>query len=534
MEQIYYNGRIYTMKGEQEVQALYIKDGLIHDIGSDEYILKTYPNVDKTDLNKQCVIPGINDSHMHLISPVSIELFDARSINDVVEMTNLQVSPDLEDNEWIVGRGYNHDYFDVKEMPKKEDLDKISTTHPVCLIRACGHIGAVNSKALEMLNVTKDSQPHIDGGFFNTDENGEPNGIVTEFALDYVKSFFNKPSVNRIKETIVNKTNRLLSEGITSIQTDDFMSFTNVDFTEIIQAYEELVKENNLNVRIYQQSQLPELETLQRFLDLGYKTGYGDDFFRIGPLKLLLDGALGARTAWMSKPYADEPTTKGMATYDMPVFNQLIETGHNGGMQIAVHAIGDQSIKQVTQSYIDVQNKNMRNDARHGIVHVQISELSDIERMANHRILAYIQPIFVHYDQHIADDRVGKQLASTSYAWKTMRDLGVVAPFGTDSPVEPTNPYNCMYCAITRKDLSGTQDKGWNEQECVSRWEALDSYTSVSAFASFDENKKGKLLPGMFADFVVLSDNYFEIDVEKIKDLTAVTTVVNGQVKYQK
>jgi len=534
MESIYKNGKIYTLNKKQCVEAMYIKDGYIKDIGTNEYILQTYPNSETNDLEGRCVIPGFNDSHLHFISPVNIELFDVRSIDDLVNMTLAQVPSELDENEWIIGRGWNHDYFDTNTIPTRYDLDRISTTHPVCLIRACGHIAVINSKALALLNISKENIPSIDGGLFNVDENGEPNGLVTEFAVDYVKSHFNKPSIARIKEIILENGKRLLSEGITSIQTDDFMSVANVEFENILQAYQELNDENKLPLRIYEQCQLPEYETLKRFLDYGYRTGQGNDFFKIGPLKLLLDGALGARTAWMSKPYHDDASTTGIATYDMEVFTNLVNYAHQEGMQIAVHGIGDQAIKQIIDTYIKAQNNFTRADARHGIVHVQITEREDLVKMADHRILAYVQPIFLHYDQHIVEERVGKELASTSYNFKTLRDLNAPTSFGTDSPVEPTNPFNNLYCAITRKDLSGTQQHGWNESECFTLEEALDAYTTQSAYASFEEGKKGKLLPDMLADFIILSDDIFEIDTEQIKELSVLKTVVNGEVRFTK
>lgn len=527
MKTLYYNGIIYQNMDSAPVSQMVIEGEHILAVG--EALLSSYPEAIQVDLNQRTVIPGLNDSHMHLIASArlmkQIDCTQATSIASLIEQTLSQVK---EGTGWILGRGWNQDYFDQPVLPTRLDLDKISTSRPVCLVRACGHIAVVNSVALELMGIEKGRIPEISGGVIYVDDLGHPNGLFSEFALELIYKELGVPTKEILKELILDASNQLLAYGVTSVQSDDFRSFSNMPFEMVIEAYQELASTNQLPIRVYQQCLLPEFELLESFIQEGYHTGYGDDYYRLGPLKLLIDGSLGARTAWLSRPYHDDPSTSGVATYDLDKFQAISKLAHEHHMQLAVHTIGDQAVSTALATFKSLSQESNVN--RHGLVHAQITTMDQLQQMADQGILTYVQPIFLHYDQHMVEQRVGLELAKTSYHFKTMIDLGIHSSYGTDAPVEPFNPWDNIYCAVTRKDLNGNGP--WHQEEGVSLKQAIHSYSKEGAYASFEEETKGQLLPGMLADFIVLEDDLFNMNLEDIRDIKVHMSVVGGVVRY--
>jgi predicted amidohydrolase YtcJ len=262
-------------------------------------------------------------------------------------------------------------------------------------------------------------------------------------------------------------------------------------------------------------------------------TGNGDTFYRIGPLKILGDGSLGARTAYLSIPYASDSSTQGMLCFDAKIMEDMIVYAHKMGMQIAVHAIGDACLDVILDAYEKALTLYPRDDHRHGIVHMQISRKDQLERMAKLKLHSYAQTIFLDYDIHIVEECVGKELASTSYSWKSLMNMGLSVSNGTDCPVEMPNALAGMQCAITRTDRKGSVEPYLLEQ-AFSVKEALDSYTTQSAYASFDEKIKGKIQKDYLADFVVLDKNPFTVEASTIQDIQVLETYVAGKCVYQK
>lgn len=531
----YINGNIQTMNNHEIAEAMIIENGIITYVGSNDGVNKD--NVETIiDLEQKTVIPGFNDSHMHaLLSSEKMQQIDvsaARSIEELIELAKQQLPDTLDENTWIIGRGWNQDYFDVKAFPTKDDLDKITTKCPIIMIRACIHICAVNSRGLEIINLDKDNLPVLEDGMIYTDDNGDLNGLFSESALTYVYKNLPETKLADIKTLIDNIQKHLNSEGITSIQTDDFTALNNVEYTQVIKAYTEMAKDNELSIKVYQQCLLPKIELFKDFLAQGYRTKQDYGFYRVGPLKLLLDGSLGARTAVIEGNYNDDPTANGISVFTDDELYELGIVAQENDMQMAIHGIGDGAINQIMRTYEKVDNKLHKEDMRHGIVHCQITEAFVLDKIAQLKTVVYAQPIFLHYDIHIVEDRVGTRKASTSYAFKTLMDKGVSVSLGTDSPVEPTNPFNNIYCAVTRKDLNKNMDKGWFEKECLSIYEAVHAYTYEGAYQSFEEDTKGTLEVGKVADFAVLDQDIFSIDIEDITKTKVLKTVVNGKLVY--
>lgn len=537
MRTIYYNGAVYT--GELPLREAFVEqDGVFVYAGSNEEAVKLAETGDQlVDLQGNFVCSGFNDSHMHLLgfgnalscAPLSAHTGSLKEMLSCLKEF-LKNHPPRE-NGWIMGRGWNQDYFsDESRMPDRRDLDQVSAVVPICAVRACGHCLVVNTRALEILGITGETE-QPDGGRIGMDEEG-PDGRFFDNAMDLVYDRMPAPDKEDVKNMILAACQALNSYGVTSSQTDDYCAFRTVPWTMVNEAYRELEEEGKLTVRVYEQSNFTSLDGLREFVEAGNRTGTGTDFFRIGPLKMLGDGALGARTAYLSRPYADDPSTCGIPVFSQETMDEMVEYANEQGMQVAVHAIGDACLDRVLGAYEKALASHLREDHRHGIVHCQITRPDQLKKILDLHLHVYAQSIFLDYDIHMVKERVGEELASTSYSWKTLLNGGGTVSNGTDCPVELPDALACIQCAVTRKTLRD-QAGPYLPEERFTVQEALDSYTSAGAYASFEEERKGKIAPGMMADFVVLGQNPFETEETALKDIPVLATYLNGKMVYR-
>ena len=537
MKTIYYNGRVYP--GQLPlVQAFVVEGDKFLFAGSDEQALALWKDGDETvNLTGQFVCAGFNDSHMHLLNygqSLNMAPLYAHTGSLAEMLTCLKdfmaVNPGIRGT-WLMGRGWNQDYFsDVQRMPNRWDLDKVSTEIPICAVRACGHALVLNSRAIELVGVTADT-PQPEGGQIVL-ENGVPNGIFFDNAMDPVFEAIPVPGREELKNMIRSACRALNAYGVTSSQSDDYCVFRTLPWREINAAYQELEQSGELTVRVYEQSNFTDLPALTEFVEQGNVTGVGSAFFKIGPLKMLGDGALGARTAFLSRPYADDPTTCGIPVFTQETFDALIGYANAHNMQVAVHTIGDACLDRVLSAIEKALEAHPRKDHRHGIVHCQISRGDQLKKMADLKLHIYAQSIFLDYDIHIVEQRVGKELAATSYSWKTLLDKGATVSNGTDCPVELPFAMGGIQCAVTRRDLKQSVPP-YLPHEAFSVQEALDSYTSGGAYASFEDHIKGKIAPGMLADFVVLGADPFDTDPARIQNIPVRATYVGGKKVFE-
>lgn len=536
MKTIYYNGTVYTGKLPL-VEAFAVEHGTFLLAGGNEEVTALAGEGDKIiDLKGSFVCSGFNDSHMHLLgfgNALSAALLSehTKSLEEMLDcFREFNESHPPKGNAWLMGRGWNQDYFsDGKRMPDRHDLDRVSTEVPICAVRACGHCLVVNSKALEVLGVTGET-PQPDGGRIGM-EGGRPDGRFFDNAMGLVYDAIPAPDKETLKSMILASCKALNSYGVTSSQTDDYSTFHNVPWTLINEAYKELEAEGKLTVRVYEQSNFSTLEDLREFVEAGNRTGSGTSLFKIGPLKMMGDGALGARTAFLSRPYADDPSTCGLPVFSQEILDEMIGYANGQGMQVAVHAIGDACLDRVLSACEKALKENPREDHRHGIVHCQLTRPDQLEKISQLNMHVYAQSIFLDYDIHIVEQRAGAELASTSYSWKTLMDKGVSVSNGTDCPVELPDALACIQCAVTRTTL-GDHMGPYLPDQCFTVQEALDSYTLKGAESSFEENCKGQIAPGMLADFVVLKKNPFETDPDAIKDIPVCATYLGGEAVY--
>lgn len=539
MRTIYYNGNIYA--GCLPLQQAFVEEnGLFLYAGDSETAKSMATSSDKlVDLGGRFVCAGFNDSHMHLLGlgkmlKQAMLSEHTESLSDMLAcLKAFEGQPD-DTGLWLLGRGWNQDFFtDVKRMPNRYDLDRVSTERPICITRACGHCLVVNSKALELLHITEETtQP--EGGVIGMEE-GVLDGRFYDNAMDLITSAFPAPSKEDVKKMLRVACKKLNSYGVTSCQSDDYCMFRNVPWATVNEAYRELEEAGELKVRVYEQSNLTTVEDLQEFVEAGNMTGKGSDLFKIGPLKMLGDGALGARTAFLAKPYADDESTYGIPVFTKKQFEDMIGYANSKGMQVAVHAIGDACLDWVLGAIEKALKENPREDHRHGIVHCQITRPDQLEKIKELNLHIYAQTIFLDYDINIVETRVGKELASTSYSWKTLMNGGVSVSNGSDCPVELPDVMAGIQCAVTRKPLKDVEGKKiYLPEEAFTVQEAIDSFTIRSAEGSFEEHCKGRIQKGMMADFVVLEKNPFEVDANELKDIAIHATYVGGKQVYGK
>ena len=536
MRTIYYNGAVYT-GALPLVQSFGEEDGRFFFAGSNEEAVALKREGDRlVDLQGRFVCSGFNDSHMHLLSYGSslrmAQLADRTgSLSDMLNcLREFRDSRTFRENAWLQGRGWNQDYFaDTDRMPNRHDLDKVSTDIPICAVRACGHCLVVNTKALTLLGIGANT-PQPAGGRIGMEE-GEPDGRFFDNAMDLIYEAIPAPDKEEVKEMMLAACRSLNAYGVTSSQTDDYCAFHNVPWPLVNEAYRELEAEGRLTVRVYEQSNFTSLEALKAFVEAGNRTGTGSSLFKIGPLKMLGDGALGARTAYLGRPYADDPSTCGIPVFSQEVMDEMVGYANAQGMQVAVHAIGDACLDRLLTAYERAMASHPRKDPRHGIVHCQITRPDQLAKIGRMGLHVYAQSIFLDYDIHMVKERVGEELASTSYSWKALMETGATVSNGTDCPVELPDALACIQCAVTRKTLKD-QIGPYLPDQAFTVKEALDSYTCGGAYASFEENIKGKISPGMLADFVVLEENPFETPPEKLREIPVRETYLGGRKVY--
>ncbi|MCL1816298.1 MAG: amidohydrolase [Clostridiales bacterium] len=524
MDIIFYNGLIRTMHGTQAVSALGVENGIIRAVGNDKEVLaQKSAHTMLVDLHGKLMLPGFNDSHLHILSyglnKRRLNLVGCCSVPEIIKRGHKLIEENIHSG-LIIGRGWNQDIFQYPDFPDKHDLDEISSELPVILYRVCGHIAVINSKAFEFFGIT----PHTHckaGGSFDF-----ASGLFRETALDLLN--IAKPDKNELKDIIKDAATDMLRYGITSAQSDDF-GFAPYD--DIINTYSELAATGELPLRIYQQCLFDKYDDIDLFLAKQHQVPPHQAFYQLGPIKLLCDGSLGARTAYLSQPYQDDPNTQGIPCFSQTELDNIVSLCQQNGKATAIHCIGDGAAYRALQA-IEKAQKAYGTNLRHGLVHCQITDEAILAKMPELGLSAYIQPIFLDYDIHIVNERVGTKLAGTSYQFKTLNELGVHISLGSDCPVEPFNPFPNIYCAVTRQDLAGYPPGGYNPGQALSVQEAVYAYTAGSAYCSSEENIKGQLKEGYYADMAVIDRDIFDIKPSEIKDARVVMTIVGGEIVY--
>ncbi len=541
MEQtVLINGKIY-LERDRFAQALLIQDGIIAAVGKQEDILARAKDAAIYDCGGRTVIPGLNDSHMHLLHVGEqlerVDITGCTSVEDLVQRCRafLETHPNARKN-GLHSVGWNQDLFDEPRIPTRQDLDRIATDIPIVLERICGHILSTNTRAIELLGLTADSPQYV-GGTFELGQDGQPNGVFTENACRYAIDLIPGFSLEEQEALLLRAMDYAVSHGLTTVQSNDAGTSCSVAFgPRFFAMIRQLYARNAAPLRYRHQVCFQHPDQFGEFLRSGereHPAYHGESWLTMGPLKLFKDGSLGARTATMRQEYRDDPGNYGVECTDDALMRRFCRMAQDAGMQVITHAIGDDAISRTLDAY-DSVNLPGQNPLRHGIVHCQITDRPLLQRMADGKIPAFFQPIFLDYDMKVLESRVGKELASTSYAFATFPKLGGKVSYGTDAPVEDCNPFPNLYSAVTRMDIHGRPEGGFVPEEKVDIYDAIDAYTQGSAWCEFAEDVKGRLKPGYLADLVVLDTDIFTCPEERIPQILPTMTMVGGKIVFER
>lgn len=530
---LFYNGHFYTGPG-YAASVLWAQGGRIRALGGPELLAAAPPELPRTDLGGGWALPGFNDSHLHLLDVgrglASVDLFGASGPADIAARCAAFVRAHaVPPGQAVYGNGWNQDLFaGPHALPTRADLDAAVPDHPLLLDRVCGHIMLCNTAALRAAGITSQT-PDPPGGGIDRGPGGEPNGLLRDNAVALVRPLLPAETpaacAGRWRAALAHAA----AHGLTSVQTCDVRSR---DWPTVLAALEELDAQDALPLRLTLQCAMDTPADLQALWDAGYRPGAHGKRWKIGPLKLFLDGSLGARTAWLRGGYADASGAHGLCCLPMAEALALARKADAAGMQVVAHAIGDGAMEEMLD-IIETLNapRGGANPLRHGVVHCQVTAPGQWDRLAALGAGALVQPIFLDYDHTIVTARCGAALAGTSYAFGDAVRRGLPVSYGTDAPVESLDPLRNLYAAVTRRPLSGGAP--WQPQQGVTRAQALFCYTQGSAWQEFAEAEKGRLAPGLLADFTVLDRDYFTVPEADIPRLRVQATVTGGQVVYR-
>lgn len=528
MDLIFFNGNIYSLDHNNSTYtAIGVKDGKITFLGEDDQARKENA-AEKIDLKGQTMLPGFIDSHLHMLNYAFVkESYDMRcagSIEEIVEAGREILKKITVEDGWIYGRGWNENNFiDEKRSLNRFDLDKISTTRPILFIRTCGHAAAVNTKALNIVMSLREAENYID-------QIDLDRGILTEASVKLCYNAMKEPTVEQLKEMIISAQADINMCGITAVETDDFLSLPGRNGERIMQAYRELEREGKLSLRVREQVPFTGFNDMKAFIDRGYRTGDGGEYYQIGPVKLYEDGSLGAKTALMNEPYEGEENC-GVAVHDEEELNNMIDYAYRNDMQILCHAIGDKASDMVCAAYEQAIKEHGQKERRLAINHLQVIGDHILDKMEKNHIMAYIQPVFVASDKNIVEQLIGEKRAKNSYMWKTMMNKGIMCCGGSDAPVERFSVLENIQIAVTR-DCLNERSGGWHPEEKLSVEEAVRLFTINNAYAAFSEKRRGSLEIGKDADMVVLSEDIFKTEPHHISEIKVLRTIVGGRTVY--
>ncbi|MDM5156814.1 amidohydrolase [Bacillus sp. DX1.1] len=520
MGEIWHGGNIYTMQEEKEkVEAVYVEDGVIIDTGNKGDLERRYQPEKVQRLEGKTMIPGLVDSHMHLIGHgerlLRLDVSSCTSYQEMLVLVAERVKETTEDT-WIIGEGWNENNFTDTKSVHVRDLDAISKEHPILLKRVCRHVTWVNSYILEKAKITSET-PDPKGGKVGRGSSNELTGLLYEQAQDLIKHI--QPEINEayLQRALQTAVQDCWKYGLVGGHTEDLNYYGG--FQKTYNAFSHVIKELPFKAHLLVHHKVAEER----------KEYENQHYIEFGAMKIFSDGSLGGRTALLSEPYEDAKETNGVAIFSREELAELVKKARNLHMPVAIHTIGDLSLQYVIDA---LELYPPEEGLRDRIIHCQLAREALIERMKHLQVIVDIQPVFASSDFPSVIEKLGKRRLRYAYAWKTLLGAGLHCSGGSDAPIEQVNPLLGIYSAVTRKSfIDGTC---YIQEERLSVFEAVSLFTTGSAYAIGKENKRGKIVKGYEADFTILNRNIFEIEAEEIKDVQAEMTVIDGQVVYTK
>lgn len=532
MGTLWTNGLIYTMEKENaRVEAVYTEGDLIIDMGNSAQLKRDYSDrIERDiDLNGKMMIPGLIDSHMHLVGYGELlmrlnlsEMTSRQHVLDAVKEKCQGAPP----GKWIVAEGWNENEWDDTELILLDELDEVSPHNPVILKRICRHALVANSLSLKAArDLIKDVPPA--GGVIGRYQDGRLNGLFKEEpAMQLITNHIPGIDQEYVESAIKLAIEDCWSKGLTGVHTEDLHYYDG--FTSTYQAFINVIEKNSMPLRA---NLLVHNEEVDEMTANGYSYRDGGTFIKLDAMKIFADGSLGGNTALLSRPYADHPETNGVAMYTQNELAALVRKARSHNLPIAVHTIGDQAFENVISAMeVDPPAEGLRDR----LIHAQIMRKDLLERAKLLPVIFDIQPGFVPSDFPWVMDKVGLENSTYNYAWKTFLGNDIHCAGGSDAPIESVNPLLGIHAAVTRRKPFGLDKTVYGPDERLSMFEAVSLYTTGSAYATGEEKKRGKIAKGFLADFSVLTENLFSISEDELLMVEADMTVVGGQIVYQK
>jgi predicted amidohydrolase YtcJ len=525
---LWFGGTIYTMKKEHEtVEAVFAKDGIIHDTGGFEELKQKYQKEisEMVDIQDGIMFPGFVDSHMHLIGHgeklLKLDLSKITSSSEIKQMLMDRIA-NAKPGEWIIAEGWNENILSDKKIFHRLELDEISPDNPLVLKRVCRHAMIVNSKALELAGITKDTS-NPPGGKIVKDRDGNPTGYLLDQAQELVIRKMPEVEDDYLETALTTALKDCLRLGLVGVHTEDLNYYSG--FEKTYKAFLKVIDEKKIKFRT---NLLVHHEVADEMHRLCIKYGDGTPFLTFGAMKIFADGALGARTALLSQPYEDSPETTGVPIHSKDQLKRLVQKARKYGMPVAIHAIGDLAFEWALEAIEEFPPVQAQRDR---LIHAQILRKDLIEKAKHFPIVLDIQPHFVASDFPWVIERVGEKRIRYCYAWKTLLKSGIMCAGGSDAPIEPANPLLGIHAAITRKNPSGTV---YLPEEKLTVFEAISLFTYGSAYAVQNERKQGLIEKGYFADFTILDRDPFQIQPDELLKTNVLMTVIDNTIMYKK
>lgn len=516
------NAKIYTVDSSFSiVQSMSISDGIVLATGTNDEILNQYKSEKVIDLDGKAILHGLYDAHCHFLGYglnkiKRADLFESKSPEEAI--SRLKEFSEKHQNEWLEGRGWDQNLWSSKSFPTKEMLDSVFSDKPVYLIRIDGHAAWVNSKALQLCNISEKTQ--VEGGKILL-KNNVPTGILLDNAMELVRKHIPEPTLAMKEKALLSAQDDCFAVGLTSVadaglQPDEIMLI------------DSLQKSGKLKMRIYAMLEVNNQNI--EWLKKNQKIISPSLSFR--SLKLYADGALGSRGALLLEPYSDDISNSGIRILDNDFFEKVCELAIENGFQVNTHAIGDSAVRTVLNTYS--KYLKTKNDLRWRIEHCQVVNKNDFDLFGNYSIIPSVQPTHATSDMGWAEQRLGNERIKGAYAYKNLLEQNGWIANGSDFPIENINPFFGIYAAVTRKNSDGKPENGFMPENSLTLQEAINATTIWAAKAAFEESKKGSLEAGKYADFIVIDNDILNIPNSEIFKIKVEKTFVSGKEVYSK
>ena len=517
-----YNATIYTVDSSFSItEAMAVRDGKIVETGKTSDLQNKYDAKENLDAQGKFIYPGFIDAHAHFVSYgqslSTVDLYDSKSVDELVQ--RVKDFDSAHPNEaWILGRGWDQNKFPGKYYPTNEALNKLFPDKPVLLERVDGHAAIANDKALALAGVKAGEK--LTGGEIET-KNGKLTGILIDNAVDLVSAKVPQQTPAKLKEALMEAQKNCFAVGLTTID-DCGLDRATISFIDSVQ------KTGDLKMRLYAM-----LSDAKENFDYAFTNGkIKTDRLDVRAFKVYADGALGSRGACLLQPYSDQPGWSGFLLSSKQHYDSVAKIIYEHGWQMCTHAIGDSG----NRIMLTVYGKYLKgkNDLRWRIEHAQVINANDFRLFGEYNIIPSVQPTHATSDMYWAADRLGSERVKGAYAFKQLLEQNGWIPLGTDFPVEDISPFKTFYAAVVRKDAKGWPANGFQMENALTREETLRGMTGWAAKANFEENEKGSLEKGKFADFVILDNDLMKEVPEKLLQVKVMKTFVGGEKVYDR